>query len=919
MAPRRLPPEQQLANNADDPARSNSRHNTRRSRAGTATARSTSRATANRSTSQQRPQTNVPDDIIHDNGALETAFQLQLNVSSPPPPPPPIPLPQLRVAPPSSHVLPTPQPASDAIHLPQQHQRGDRQAVTFALDPIPRSPGSGSEGEAFDFSGVNHSSSSDDEDQRPETPTRPSATRSTTPRQHTPHTPSRRHHGRMTRTPNQQGRMPNFIAHAHRPSSARRVGTKRSDDPKTNDVHKFVRKDSETQRKYCTFCELLQESNPNHPVKSYEMSTGISNIRNHFSRAHKDVWFAACDRFKFKVGGRYKLDYESWRHDQNLPAAEVGGGNIQAEERVPFSMGAFVDALVDFIVADDQSIYVVENPQFRRLLLLLREELRDEDIPSRETIRQRILQKWNQYIEYMQNRLKAAVGKIALTEDMWSDPNLRGFMALTAHWIEGKPATQGGHLILSFECALIGFLHVPGKHTGKHLARGLMFLCERLQIIPKLGGLTMDNASVNNTTAVEFANELNVIWPSVEWDSHNDRLRCFPHIINLACQAAIEVAEDKTREGRGVSANLTGALTTLRSGIREIRKSGQRRDDFQDLVVAQFQQTLQPLRDVKTRWSSTQLMLKQGRELSEVMEKFLSNPTYGLMEYVLSQNDWKALDQLSCVLAVPHNFQQLLSKERTLTLCDVLPFFMQMIELWEELKVQLPDMVDVIDVGLAKLRDYQAQMIDVPSYTYAMVVNPEIKFDYFHALNDGGNRLRGAKQMVVRKLSTYRGSADVQPSHSLGTGHLSEAEAMFTRRGRHNVTRDSTVEEELNAYLADPTVGTTSLNYWQERQKIYPTLFKLAMDVLPLQASAVPCERVFSSAKETITDRRNKLSPILVEALQMLKFALRHADPLNFTSHFTVENETEELILTLDAEARVSSDVQTFIRELMQQ
>ena len=48
----------------------------------------------------------------------------------------------------------------------------------------------------------------------------------------------------------------------------------------------------------------------------------------------------------------------------------------------------------------------------------------------------------------------------------------------------------------------------------------------------------------------------------------------------------------------------------------------------------------------------------------------------------------------------------------------------------------------------------------------------------------------------------------------------------------------------------------------------------LAMDVLPIQGSAVPCERVFSSAKETTTARRNHISPELMEALQMLKFAV---------------------------------------------
>ena len=55
----------------------------------------------------------------------------------------------------------------------------------------------------------------------------------------------------------------------------------------------------------------------------------------------------------------------------------------------------------------------------------------------------------------------------------------------------------------------------------------------------------------------------------------------------------------------------------------------------------------------------------------------------------------------------------------------------------------------------------------------------------------------------------------------------------------------------------------------------YPTLYQLAMDYLPIQASSVPCEQVFSSASKTMTKHRNRISPILMEAIQMTKFFLK--------------------------------------------
>jgi hypothetical protein len=46
----------------------------------------------------------------------------------------------------------------------------------------------------------------------------------------------------------------------------------------------------------------------------------------------------------------------------------------------------------------------------------------------------------------------------------------------------------------------------------------------------------------------------------------------------------------------------------------------------------------------------------------------------------------------------------------------------------------------------------------------------------------------------------------------------------------------------------------------------------MAMDYLPIPGSAVPCERIFSSSGETDTKKRNRIKPVLMEALQMLKF-----------------------------------------------
>jgi hypothetical protein len=69
------------------------------------------------------------------------------------------------------------------------------------------------------------------------------------------------------------------------------------------------------------------------------------------------------------------------------------------------------------------------------------------------------------------------------------------------------------------------------------------------------------------------------------------------------------------------------------------------------------------------------------------------------------------------------------------------------------------------------------------------------------------------------------------------------------------------------------------------------------MDIIPIQASSVPCERVFSSGKATMAPRRSRISPKLMEALQILKFSIRKGRPLMFTEGMSWKEEIKEFEL----------------------
>jgi hypothetical protein len=123
------------------------------------------------------------------------------------------------------------------------------------------------------------------------------------------------------------------------------------------------------------------------------------------------------------------------------------------------------------------------------------------------------------------------------------------------------------------------------------------------------------------------------------------------------------------------------------------------------------------------------------------------------------------------------------------------------------------------------------------------------------------------------------------------------------------------LEMEVDQYLSDPDQGSGIVEYWQvdkifiifcfnlltyvlqEHEQRYPRIFQMAMDVIPIQASSVSCERVFSSGKQTMTPRRSRISPKLMEILQILKFSIRKDRSLSFTEGMSWSDELKEFEL----------------------
>ena len=84
------------------------------------------------------------------------------------------------------------------------------------------------------------------------------------------------------------------------------------------------------------------------------------------------------------------------------------------------------------------------------------------------------------------------------------------------------------------------------------------------------------------------------------------------------------------------------------------------------------------------------------------------------------------------------------------------------------------------------------------------------------------------------------------------------------------------------------------------------------MDILPIQGSSVPCEQVFSSAKETLMDHWSHILPELMEGLQLLKYSVKHGCSLNFTAGNSWDDKRAAMEKLMEIDGDAPEDLKAF-------
>jgi hypothetical protein len=289
-----------------------------------------------------------------------------------------------------------------------------------------------------------------------------------------------------------------------------------------------------------------------------------------------------------------------------------------------FSASRFQDALKDWVVADNQSLRVVETPQFRAMIAAVNPLAEALLWRSHQTLRDHIIAEYNTYIPAVANYLREARSLIHVSFDNWTSIGGQyAFTGLCVHYLNSE-GTLVDHLI--------GLPELHGAHTGNNIAAVATTILRLFGVDnASIGYFVLDNASNNDTAVESLAEEFGFI-------ASERRLRCCCHILNLGAQlviwgkdrsayendaAYLEDEEKYMDEWRkygpiGVLFDVIASICTPQT--RQLLERLQREEAESLVVTPHIWQLVEP---VKTRWNSYLGTFVRAAELHGPIDSYI--------------------------------------------------------------------------------------------------------------------------------------------------------------------------------------------------------------------------------------------------------------------------------------------------------
>ena len=321
----------------------------------------------------------------------------------------------------------------------------------------------------------------------------------------------------------------------------------------------------------------------------------------------------------------------------------------------PFRADIMRKLLVEYHIERRLPFLAIESPALQRLLEYL-DPRSVKALTTANTLRADCLRYFTIAKNTIINILSCAISRIHLTWDLWTSPNFKAMIAITAHWTDENWKVQ---------TALIAIREIEGDHDGENISHIVHAVLKEFNIVEQFGYFTGDNAGNNDTTLACLERQIREEG-GVGFDVAERRLRCFAHDMQIAVkgllfgptvaeletyEATAKVSDEEKAEWMKVKWRAFGAIGKLHNIVKYIRISPKRRAGFKTVLQDLEKCFVRiPVMDNDTRWGSVAAMVEYGLQYRDGIDMYCREQA-ALETDILSEEDWAELQIVSSTIS----------------------------------------------------------------------------------------------------------------------------------------------------------------------------------------------------------------------------------------------------------------------------
>ncbi|CAN4094589.1 unnamed protein product [Withania somnifera] len=523
------------------------------------------------------------------------------------------------------------------------------------------------------------------------------------------------------------------------------------------------------------------------------------------------------------------------------------------------------------IIMHEYPLHMVEHPGFLAFVQNLQPRF---DMVSFNTVQGDCVATYLREKQAIQKVIEGVPGRICLTLDMWSSCYTVGYVFITGQYIDSE---------WKIHRKILNIIMEPYPDSDTAFSHAVAACLSDWGMEGKLFSVTINqplgDAAVDNLRAL-----LSVKNPLVL----NGQLlvgTCFARTLSSIAQGAFKF--------------LHGTVKKVRDSVKYVKTSESHEEKFIELKQQlQVPSTKTLLLDDKTQWNTTYEMLLAASELKEVFSCLdTSDPDY---KDAPSMEDWKLVEVLCTYLKILFDTANLLTAP---TIPTTNTFFH---EAWK-IQLELARAAASEDPSISSLTKTMQEEFDkywkscCLILAIAVVMDPRFKmklveFSFTKIYGEeAGTYVKIVEEGIHELFLEYVAlPLPLTPAYAeeVNGGTLKQENAQGLSSSINGAgltdfdayimeTTSQQSRSELDQYLEESLLPRVHefdvVGWWKLNRMKYPTLSKMARDILSIPISTVTTDSVFSTEGKEMDRYRCSLRPETVEALICAKDWLQNA------------------------------------------